>query len=79
MAQTLPGPHEGVVVGVYGGDLTEDVMVWAAGLLPLHRLGAVVPGVVDHHSPVMETDAQHERVVHDPLDDRPHLLLSPLD
>ena len=53
----LPCPHEGVIVGIDGGDLAEHVVVRAAGLLPLHGLWTVVPRVVYHHPPVMEADA----------------------
>ena len=67
-----------MVVGVNGRDLTEDVIVGAYGLLSLCGVGTVVPGIVDHHPPVMEADAEHEGVVEDPPDDRPHLSLPPL-
>ena len=73
-----PCPHERVVVGVDGGDLAEDVVVRADWLLSLLGLGRVVPGVVDHHPPVVEADAEHEGIVEDPPDDGPHLPLPPL-
>ena len=59
----LPGPHEGVVVRVEGGEVFEDVIVAAHRLLTLHRTGAVVPGVVDQDLAVMEADAEDEVIV----------------
>ena len=44
-----PGPHEGVIIGVEGGEMLEHVIVWAHALLALLRVRAVVPGIVDHH------------------------------
>ena len=58
----LPGPHEGVVVRVEGGEVFEDVIVAAHRLLTLHRTGAVVPGVIDQDLAVMEADAEDEVV-----------------
>ena len=47
--QDSPGPHEGMIVRIEGGQVLEHVIVWAHALLTLLRVRAVVPGVVDHH------------------------------
>ena len=41
-------------------------------------MGTVVPGIVDHHPPVVEADAEDEGIVEDPPDDRLHLPLPAL-
>ena len=48
-AQDSPGPHEGMIVSIEGGQVLEHVIIWAHALLTLLRVRAVVPGVVDHH------------------------------
>ena len=65
-----------MVVGVNAGYDPEHVIVWTLGLLTLHGPGAVVPGVVNHHPPIVEADRKHKRVVKDPLHHCPHLFLA---
>ena len=65
-----------MVVGINAGYHPEHVIVRALGLLALHGPGAVVPGVVYHHPPVVEADREHKRVVKDPLHHHPHLFLA---
>ena len=45
-----PGPHEGMIVRVEGGQVLEHVVIRAHALLTLLRVRAVVPGIVDHNS-----------------------------
>ena len=68
-----------MIVSVKSCEMSEYIIIRTHALLALHRVGAVVPGVVDHHSPVVEADAQHERVVQDPVHQALHLLLTVLD
>ena len=59
--------------------MAEHVIVRAQAALPLHRVWAVVPGVVDHHPPVVEANRDHKRVVHDPVHQALDFLLPALD
>ena len=68
-----------MIVSVESREMSEDIVVRTHALLSLHGVGAVVPGVVDHHPSVVEADAQHERVVQDPVHQALHLLLPVLD
>ena len=74
-----PGPHEGMMISVQGCQVSEDVVIRAHTALSLHRVRTVIPGIVHHHTTVVETHAQHERMVHHPVHQRLHLLLPVLD
>ena len=59
----LPCPHEWMIVGICRGQDTEYIIIRALRLLALHSFRAVIPRIVDHHSSIMEADAQHKWIV----------------
>ena len=70
-----PSPHESMILSIESSQVSEDIIITAGTLLTLHCIRIVIPGVVDHHSSIMKADAQHKRIVQDPVDHALHLLL----
>ena len=74
----LPCPHEGMILSVERGQVSEDIVIRANTFLSLHSVRAVIPGIVDHDAAIMETQAEDKGMVQHPVHHRLHLLLSPL-
>ena len=68
-----------MILSIESGQVSEDLVIRANTFLPFHRVRAVIPGIVYHHTTIMETHAQNKGMVQHPVHHRLHLLLPPLD